>query len=198
MPRINKSIARADIYGHGLKTDAENKQGYNLDRSKPEDENDKVIVKKGQTYYSWAFAYRPKQISLTYPKPRQLTQSDFMIQMYDIQDEIDGAICDEPEDFESVKDEIVSQIESLRDETQDKLDNMPESLQYSPTGELLQERVDACESWQSDIESIDADYEPYENDEDLSEEDNEIASDEHKQEWLDEKIEELKNCTCPL
>lgn len=118
--------------------------------------------------------------------------------MYDIQDNIESSICNDPEDFENIKDEIISSIESLRDETQEKLDNMPESLQYSPTGELLQERVDGCDQWQADIEAIDHDYEPYEKDEDLSEAENEEAELEHKQEWLYEKLDELKNCTCPL
>lgn len=44
MPRVNKQTARNDIYASGLKTKADNKQGYNLDRSKPANENDKVVV----------------------------------------------------------------------------------------------------------------------------------------------------------
>ena len=58
---------------------------------------------------------------------------------------------------EDTVDELKSAIEELRDETQDKLDNMPESLQESSTGELLQERVDMLDEALDELESIDID-----------------------------------------
>ena len=36
---------------------------------------------------------------------------------------------------------------------EDSLDNMPESLQYAPTGELLQERIDACDNAMNEVDS---------------------------------------------
>ena len=58
---------------------------------------------------------------------------------------------------EDGRDSIVSDLEAVRDELQDHLDNMPESLQYSETGQILQDRIDALESAISDLESIDFD-----------------------------------------
>lgn len=53
--------------------------------------------------------------------------------------------------------DIVEELESIKDDLQDRLDNMPESLQYAPTGELLQERIDGLESAIDELESIDLD-----------------------------------------
>ena len=69
-------------------------------------------------------------------------------------------------------DELVSNLEEIRDDLQSRLDNMPESLQYGPTGELLQERIDGLDSAISDLESIDVES--------------------LKQDYLDENIDDLK------
>ena len=59
------------------------------------------------------------------------------------------------EDFESVVDDIVSQLEELRDECQEKHDNMPDQLQDSGSGEILQGRADEIDSMISELEGID-------------------------------------------
>jgi len=51
--------------------------------------------------------------------------------------------------------QLISDIEELKDETQNSLDNMPSQLQDADSGQLLQERIDALESWVSDLQSID-------------------------------------------
>lgn len=53
--------------------------------------------------------------------------------------------------------ELITDIETIRDECQENLDNMPESLQSSPTGELLQERIDGLDEAISILENIDID-----------------------------------------
>jgi vacuolar-type H+-ATPase subunit D/Vma8 len=72
--------------------------------------------------------------------------------------------------LESARDNLVSafrsvadQIQQLGEETSDKLNNMPDGLQQAPTGELLQQRADGCESLADaltsaadDIEGIEA------------------------------------------
>lgn len=50
--------------------------------------------------------------------------------------------------------DITSELEELRDNCQDSLDNMPESLQDSETGEMLQERIDNVESVISELENV--------------------------------------------
>lgn len=56
--------------------------------------------------------------------------------------------------------DIVSELENLRDTTQDSYDNMPESLQYGPTGEELENRVSMLDDVISNLENIE-DFEDY-------------------------------------
>ena len=49
---------------------------------------------------------------------------------------------------------LTSELEELRDETQEKHDNMPDSLQESDTGCLLQERADQLEEAISELSNI--------------------------------------------
>ena len=142
---------------------------------------DNSVCKKGESYYWWKFRYGRKRLSLTYPKRSQLTQSNFLSQLYDLQDnmEFDRA------ELEMSRDGITEQIQCLRDECQESLDNIPEHLQCAPTGELIQERIDALESWESEFENVDIEF-----DEDLTAEE--------KEERTDELIQELENCEFEL
>jgi type I site-specific restriction endonuclease len=122
-------------------------------------------IKKGDTYYHWQFAYSKKNMSKTPPTKYQLTRSEFMLGLYAIQDRIESLTALSVEDLQSELDEIISDIENLRDEQQEKLDNMPEQLQESSAaGELLRERIDAMESWASDLQNIDLDYQEEDDD----------------------------------
>lgn len=58
---------------------------------------------------------------------------------------------------EDTPDVLVRELEQIRDELQERLDNMPENLQNSETAELLQSRIDGLEGAISDLESIDID-----------------------------------------
>lgn len=111
-------------------------------------------IKKGESYYWWKFRYGGKNMSKTYPKPSQLTQSEFLGALYAMQEKISDFSCDTVDEFNSFKEEIIEEIDQLIDETQGKLDNMPDALQQAPTGELLQNRIDALEDWKSQIENI--------------------------------------------
>lgn len=144
---------------------------------------DNPVCKKGESYYWWKFRYGGKRYSLTRPKPSQLTNSPYYSQVRSLVEQIDDNSITDNDDFTALRDEIVSEIENLRDECQGSLDNMPDSLQYSPTGELLQERIDACENAQSEIENIEElDEEPvredFDSDDDFKEE---------KMEWLEKQ-----------
>lgn len=130
-------------------------------------------IKKGDTYYYWTKRYGGMKKSLTYPDRKQLTSSDFLIQIWDIEDNISSTNCETFDDFEPTIQGFIEELESLRDETQEKLDNMPEQLQYAPTGELLQNRVESIEEMISELENIDydnnIDKEDYESDEEFEE-----------------------------
>lgn len=112
---------------------------------------DNPVCKKGESYYWWKFRFGGKRYSLTPPKPSQLTQSEFLGTLYDIEDSFNTA-----EDLDGLK-SIQEEVEMLRDETEEKLENMPDSLQYSPTGELLQERIDFCDELISEFDNIEED-----------------------------------------
>ena len=96
---------------------------------------DNSAAKKGESYYWWKFRYGSKICSRKYPKPQQLTQSDFWITIYDVIDSIHS--IQHPDDIDS----IISSIEDLKEEQLEKLSNMPEHLQESSSaGEVLQNR----------------------------------------------------------
>lgn len=119
-------------------------------------------IKKGDSYYYWTFRYGGKCKSLTSPRPSQLTSSDFLSTMYTIQEEIEDLSTDNYSDGESLEtfaQEKADEIRSLGEEQSDKQSNMPDSLQDSPTGELLEERANACEEMADELENIDTDVE---------------------------------------
>jgi hypothetical protein len=131
--------------------------------------------------------------------------------LYGITEQIEDFSTDSAEDLSNFFENIKTELEDLRDTTQESLDNMPENLQYSPTAELLQERVDSLENGINEIESIDFDYEEEEEGEikqaiadeqgidtdvDGWEDEAESLVDEKRQEleaeWIQEKLEELQ------
>jgi len=116
---------------------------------------DNPAVKAGQPYYWWEFRYGGKRYSATFPKASQLTQSAFLGQVYDLNDRIAALEVETPEDLESELEDIASEFNELGQECQGNLDNMPEALQdSSSSGEMLQERISACEDVASQLEEI--------------------------------------------
>ena len=115
---------------------------------------DNPVCKKGESYYWWKFRYGGKRYSLTYPKGSQLTQSTYYGTVRALSETLEEQNIQDNDELISARDDIQSELETLRDECQDSLDNMPESLQYSPTGELLQERIDACEEAVGEVENV--------------------------------------------
>jgi hypothetical protein len=63
------------------------------------------------------------------------------------------------EDAQAFVEGIVGQLEELRDETEERRENMPESLYDSPVGEMLQGRVDSVDEMISEREDIDLEIE---------------------------------------
>lgn len=114
-------------------------------------------IAKGDTYYWWTFKNQrgpgTKVKSKVYPKPSQLTRSNFKSQWRSFGEEIAELALDDG--LYDALQEIAGRIRELGDECQGSLDNMPEGLQQGATGEMLQERIDNCESWASEIEGLD-------------------------------------------
>jgi len=124
-------------------------------------------ITKGDTYYWWKFRYSGRCMSKTYPKPSQLTQSEYVQRICEIQESASEQLSAfmELEDLQSVVESIASDIRDLAQEQEDKLSNMPDQLQQAPTGELLQERADNCNQVADDLESMDFSKEDDETDE---------------------------------
>jgi hypothetical protein len=110
------------------------------------------VLPKGSQYYWWKFNFGSMHKSKTAPTASQLTNSPYEQELISIQEDIEALTTEDIGNLE----EITGRIESLRDDCQDKLDNMPEGLQESSSsGQLLQERIDSLEAWSSDLENID-------------------------------------------
>lgn len=106
-------------------------------------------IKKGESYYWWAFRYGGKRYSKTQPKQSQLTQSEFLGQWYSIQESYEQLSIDDYDD----PDDLIGDLENLRDEVQQLLDETEEKHSNiedkfpggCPVLDTLQERMDACE-----------------------------------------------------
>jgi hypothetical protein len=119
---------------------------------------DNPVAKKGESYYWWQLHRGPKQYSKTHPKASQLTGSAFLSAAYSIGEqagEFDLSTEDWKDEAASLIEDLVSQIDELRDMAQESFDNMPEGLQQGDTGQLLEGRVECCEDWSARVEAVD-------------------------------------------
>lgn len=86
-------------------------------------------------------------------KRSQLTQSDFLSQLYDWED--NKAEIGSMDDAQGFADDI----RSLGEEQQGKFDNMPEGLQQGDSGQMLETRANACETAATEIEEAISEWE---------------------------------------
>lgn len=153
MPRVHKRVAAKDYPDHG--------------------------IVKGDTYYYTKMKTGPRSSRVMRSKTpfrrSQLTGSEYLGTLYEIED--DKAKIDTLDDAS----DIIERYRALAEETQEKLDNMPQGLQEGDTGQMLQERIDACENAASEIEDL-VGQAPDEPDED---------ADEDEQENFNQEIESL-------
>ena len=110
----------------------------------------------------------------------EVTTSDYQLSV----GEIVYRWRDNYEANEQGRDDIVSELESIRDDLQDRLDNMPEGLQQGDTGMLLQERIDYLDEAISELENIDFE---------CLEEDDGIFEDDPEENWCEEIENALSN-----
>ena len=86
-------------------------------------------------------------------EPWEVTTSDYQLSV----GEVVYRWQENYEVTEEGRDSMVCDLESIRDDLQDRLDNMPEGLQQGDTGQLLQDRIDQLDAAISDLENIDFD-----------------------------------------
>lgn len=109
----------------------------------------------GSKYYRGTLNFRPDIVRCEECglQSWEVTTSEYQLAVGELSyrwQENYGTDCD-------VVDSIVEDLETIRDDVQERLDNMPENLQDSETGTMLQDRIDCVESVISDLESIDVD-----------------------------------------
>lgn len=159
-------------------------------------------------HYVWSMKMQRGGVtkrSLDRPRASQLTLSPYKVQAHLINEAIEDTTLGEEPDIsllQAAQQDLIDQASELRDETQDSLDNMPEGLQQGSTGELLQERLDALETFIQELEGLDFDVEftpeddgqdgelGTEADADGAEPRN--AEEQTELEWLEGLLEELK------
>lgn len=134
-------------------------------------------IAKGDEYYYVKVKTGPRSSrvmrSKTPFKRSQLTQSDYLGQLYDWED--DKAAISSMDDAQGFADTI----RSLGEEQDEKFNNMPEGLQQGDSGQMLEARRDACEQAATEIEEIISEWES-------AKEDHESAVEEFDEdEWLD-------------
>ena len=160
-------------------------------------------IKKGDTYFKWSIKTGPATgiiyRSKTYPKPSELTGSPFQKSLLEIQEHINNLEASgfiTAEDLSSELDEIIGGIESLRDETQTSLENMPESLQEGGVGQMLQERIDGLDNWISDLQGVDLNFDYDEKEPDGDSEEHKAWQErrsESESEFIDQAIAEIQS-----
>lgn len=114
-------------------------------------------IRKGESYFWWKFRFGGKRMSKTRPRRSQLTQSEFMATMMDAEDDLAATVQDfnDSHDFKALADaleELSERIRTTGEEQEEKRSNMPDSLQDSETGSLLEQRAEACEGTAQQLE----------------------------------------------
>ena len=205
MPRVHKVTAKFDRYQIGSKIeDKRTKSGYRRDKSKPcppEDlpswmSEDEIFCPKGETYYWYKKRYGGRIEKREYPKPSELTSSEFLTSVYEIGETIPdfGSF----QEIESWIEETKETLETVLEETDEKLNNLPEQLQYAPVGELLQNRVDSVQEWIDGLDTIELEPEQSEQDwkeeyrEDYNDENGEIDEEDLQELWEEYLLSEVE------
>jgi hypothetical protein len=160
----------------------------------------KIGVKKGESYYWWKVRLKGCKSGTRYeskemPKPSQLTQSQYLKAIYELQEE--NWVGRDFDGIEDRRNDVMQRIQEILDEQQEKLDNMPDGLQQGDTGQLIQERIDCLQSAIDDLEGIEIPEESdYNDNEELKEEYGDI--DTWKDEEANSKYEEIDNAISSL
>ena len=153
---------------------------------------EKIVA--GQAYFEWSFRYGGTHRQHTThgsPKPSQLTQSK-MSTAYAAIESAEEAIANAEsiEDLTSALEECAGEINGVADEYQDSFDNIPENLQQGGPAQEIQEKIDALQSFASDIEGLSFDdFEEEEPERDEFETDAEYEA--AQAEWEEKRDEHL-------
>lgn len=114
-------------------------------------------IKKGDLHYYTKMKTGPRSSrELRQLKPfkrSQLTNSEFLAALYDWEDN-----KGEAGSHEDVSN-LAEHIREIGENEREKFDNMPEGLQQGDTGQMLEERAEACETAANELEEIASEWE---------------------------------------
>lgn len=130
-------------------------------------------IKKGDKHFVWAIKRQRGGVvrrSMKQPRPSQLTESAFFQPLYSTMEAFEDACEDAVSfaDFRSACEDVVSALNELADEQEEKFNNMPEGFQQGETGQLLEGRAQSCRDLAESLEAVDIPDDP-EKDEDAEE-----------------------------
>lgn len=197
--------AKKPIYKRGKRVEYISQRGkhkgeirYKIDRSQPADETDEILINVGESYYTWCFYGGQPIYSRNRPRPSQLTNNSFYQELYSIQEKIDDYEPEDTDDVASFVEEVIGDLESLRDECQERFDNIPEQLQESSDGaQILQQRIEDLEGAISEFENINTVFESEidedARDEDMTDEDWEGNLQQERDEWCENVMDEIRS-----
>ena len=122
-------------------------------------------IKKGDTYYSWAFFRGPTLRSKTRPRTSQLTGSANLSAAYKVTEDLEDAIAaaSTPEDVKEALECAANDAESVISDFDDTISNLEQAFTGGcPALEAAQEQRDAldefkeaCEAAASEVENLD-------------------------------------------
>lgn len=118
-----------------------------MNKIQPHDENDTILINKGESYYFWKWKNYPRKVSKTQPTQDQLRKypkTEFVENTEDYNSRLESV-----EDVDEC-DQLYADVDEYRDELQSRLDNMPEQLQESS---VLNEYIEQLDELITEIES---------------------------------------------
>ena len=147
----------------------------------------------GQTYYEWSFRYggtHRQHESHGRPKASQLTQSK-LSGVYSAVESAESAIndADNVDDIRAALEECASEVESVKDEYQESLDNM--ISQDGSVAQDVQEKIDALESFIDELNNVAGDMDEFDEDEPEEPETSEVDPVAHSK-WKDEEPDYIR------
>jgi hypothetical protein len=116
---------------------------------------DNAAVKRGEQYWWWKLPFGEKTVSSTYPVRSQLTNSDYLGCVFDLEDQIHDFTIDNASDFEAMLEEVTEVIGDIQEQCQTNYDNMAPMLHAAPNGKLLAERLRVIPELLEELDALD-------------------------------------------
>ena len=88
------------------------------------------------------------------PRPSEMTGSDKLATLYAAQEHVEDMINGDAgrDDLVAALQEAAETARGVGEEYRSSKENLPENLQYSSTGEALEEKADQCDQWADELE----------------------------------------------